>query len=111
MADIAKLSKPEKIFLAGCIKKIILGDGVTNLEENEELNAIIEQDFSDFDKRLVEFEDKVKEEEDFLAMAATVKGKASRTVILNVIHDLSMHGGFVKKSEDGLLEELKEAWK
>lgn len=110
MADIAKLTKAEKIFLAGCIKKIILGDGVTNKEENEELNLIIDTDFNDFDARLAEFENKIAEEEDFIKMATGIKGKPARTVILNVIQDLAMHGGFVNQSGNGLLSELKEVW-
>ncbi len=110
MAEISKLSKQEKIFLAGCIKRIILTDGIGNTDEQEDLNQIIAKDFADFDARLVDFENKVSEHEDFLDMARSIKAKSTRDLILNVIHELSLHGAIANRSENEILADLKEVW-
>jgi hypothetical protein len=111
MAEIKSLSTREKAFLAGCIKMIILSDGIVNNDENEELNLIIAKEFEDFDERLVDFENEVKEEEDFLKMAHSVKNDGTRELILEIVHELALHGGFVNRSESSLLSKLEGVWK
>ena len=108
---VTKLSDDEKLFLAGCIKSIILADGTIESEEIDDLNKLTEElGFNDFEEKLEAFENKVHDSEMFWEMAAKIEGKEVRDIILKVMQELSLQDGFTEKVEEKLLSKLIEIW-
>jgi hypothetical protein len=109
--DINKLSMNEKIFLAGCIKSMILSDNSVDDEEEDTLNQIIANGFTDFEDRLADLEDRVKDEEGFWEMARTITDKNSRKLITDVLGSLMIREGVVTTGEHKLIATLEDIWK
>lgn len=110
MANIEKLNAHEKMFLAGCIESIMLADGVSSKEEIGGLNTIVSNDFPDFDERLAEFDNRVKDEEGFWQLAKSITDRNNQDLILQVLDELALQDGIIKNNEDKLLDKLKEIW-
>ncbi len=112
MADASKLTNQEKIFLAGSIKNMILADGIVENQELESLDLIEKKiKFDDFEECLEEFEREVKDSDSYWKMAEKISNEETKELVLEVLHELSIQDGFMKKTESNLLEELRSIWK
>jgi hypothetical protein len=110
--DIGKLSNEKKMFLAGCIRNLILADGNIMDEELEDLDRLLPNlNFYDFDERLQEFEENVHDEETFWAEAAKIDDPETQDLILNVLDELSIMDGYRGQSEKQLIRDLHTLWK
>lgn len=111
MTGIQSLANDEKIFLAGAIKTMILADGkVTETELQEIDDLLIKDGFDDFDKRLEEFENKIKNNEDFWKLAESIKSVESQGVILQHLYELSVKEGFPNLGEKRFMADLEDQW-
>ena len=105
-------SKEDKIFLAGCIKSVIISDGKVGLEELNDLQKIVkENDFEDFDERLSDFETLVENTEQFWAIAGKITNAEIRDGVLSILQELSLQEGYQNLVNEHFLHELKEFWK
>ncbi|HUX20584.1 MAG TPA: hypothetical protein VMW69_05040 [Spirochaetia bacterium] len=105
------LTKSERVFLAGCVKSVMLSDGVIEYQENVELDALIMRlEFGDFGDCLESFESSVKDEEDFWQMASTIERAEARNIIIESLREIILHGGVPSEAGEILLSRLKETW-
>lgn len=112
MPDIRRLSDQEKMFLAGCIKSMILADGQIDEEEILDLEKITtEMHFDDFEAALEDFEDQVRDEETFWAIAKQIGEPSTQGLIIKVLFELSIQEGYSATPQEKLLHELKDIWK
>ncbi len=108
---ITKLGDKEKMFLAGCIKSIILADGKIEPAEIEDLNRLTgELGFDDFEKYLEVFEKEVRDSDMFWETASKIESTDARDIILKVMYELSLQDGFTEKVERDFLDKLKTIW-
>ncbi|MBN2736586.1 MAG: TerB family tellurite resistance protein [Spirochaetales bacterium] len=111
MANIMNLSKDERIFLAGAIKSMILTDGRVTEEELQDIDDLLIKDgFDDFDERLADFEEKITNNDEFWALAASIKGAEAQGVILEHLYELSIQDGFPNLGEKRFLNDLQDQW-
>ena len=106
-----QLTKNERIFLAGCIKSMMLSNGVIENQENVELDdLIVRLKFKDFGDCLEEFESSVKDEEAFWQMASTIERPQVRSIILESLREMILHGGVPGEAGENLLARLRQSW-
>jgi hypothetical protein len=111
MKEISALTTHEKVFLAGCIKNMILADGVFDDSELNELDVLLDElDFTDYEECLMEFENGVNDSDSFWEMAETIEDQETHEMILEVLYDLSIQKGLEESTEKNLLSGLKEIW-
>jgi hypothetical protein len=111
LKEVTSLSKGERIFLAGCLKNMILADGAFDEAELNELDVVLEElEFSDYEECLTEFEDLVTDNESFWEMAETVDDRETQELILEVLFDLSIQKGIEESTEKNFLGRLKQTW-
>lgn len=111
MLDVDSLTKPERIFLAGCIESVIMIDGEFEDEELDELEALIETlNFDDYEECLEEFNDEVEDEEQFWVLAESIDKQETREIIIEVLHDLAIQSGIEDRAEENFINKLKSAW-
>jgi uncharacterized tellurite resistance protein B-like protein len=112
MAEIEKLSLDERIFLAGCIKTMIMADGNISESELSDIDDLFRMEgFEDFDECLEEFEKQVISYEDFWELAAEITSSRSRDIILKHLDEVSIQDGFPDMAEKKFLNQLIECWK
>ena len=110
--DIENLSNEAKMFLAGCIRNLILADGNIMEEELEDLEKLLpDLNFYDFDERLQEFEDTVHDEETFWDEAAKIDDPEVQDLVLSILDELSVMDGYRGQSEKQLISDLHNFWK
>ena len=108
--SVSALSKDERIFLAGCMKSMILADGSVAPTEVEELDRLIKRlEFGDFEKSLEDFDAQIKDTETFWEKAETISSNA-RALILSVLEELALFEGIPQPVERALLDQLRDAW-
>lgn len=108
---LTQLNRHERVFLAGCIKSMLMSDGTIEEQENADLDdQIARLRFADFDDCLAEFEATVKDEEGFWEQAKAIEREEVRDLILEALRELMVHGGVPGRSGEHLLEPLKEIW-
>ena len=91
MTELGGLNHRGKVFLAGCIRAIILAEGTLQSSELDDLDKIYRRlGFHDYEACLEEFEGAIKGEEAFLKEAAEVTSPAAQDVILQVAYELSL---------------------
>jgi hypothetical protein len=111
MKEISSLKTHEKVFLAGCIKNMIMADGTFGDPELNELDVLLDElDFTDYAECLEEFENGVADSDSFWEMAETVEDRETQEMILEVLYDLSIQKGLEESAEKNLLSSLKEIW-
>jgi hypothetical protein len=111
MSDLEKLSHDEKVFLAGCVKSLILSDGSISETELSDLDELAEiEGFYDFDECLAEFEEEVKNNDDFFNRAKEITSRATRELILKYLDEISLQNGFPAREERIFLDELVKIW-
>lgn len=112
MADLSKLDKTAKIFLAGCMKTMMMADGNISQSELKDIDKLYTQEhFTDFEECLEEFENIVNEEKDFWKMAGTITDQAIRDEILGHIYEVSLEDGIASDSETKFYKKLEDFWK
>ncbi len=108
---LTKLNRRERVFLAGCIKSMVMSNGAIEDQENADLDdQIARLKFADFDDCLAEFEATVKDEEGFWDQAKTIEREEVRDIILESLQELMVHGGVPGRSGEHLLEPLRRIW-
>ena len=114
MIGIDELYWDEKVFLAGCLKGLILIDGVIDDEEIAGIDAIREEDrFDDLDEALESYETEARESESENVLwrkAAGVTRPEAREVILSRLRYIALRDGFTKDAEERFLSKLREIW-
>ena len=111
MADLSILDQNAKMFLAGCMKTMMMADGKISQSELKDIdNLYTEEHFTDFEERLGEFEEKVKDEDAFWQMAGTIKEQDARDIILGHIYDVSLEDGMPSAGEKKFYTQLEEFW-
>jgi hypothetical protein len=111
MKQISALSNSEKVFLAGCIKNMILANGTFDDAELNELDLVLEEiEFTDYGDRLTEFEDEIHDNESFWEMAETIEDEETQEMILEILYDLSIQKGLEESTEKSFLDQLKTVW-
>ena len=108
---VSPLTNQEKIFLAGCIKSMLLSDGIIDEQEISELDVLINHlHFGDFDQRLEEFEASAKDEDGFWEMAKHIERPETREIILRSLREIMLRTGVPNESEEHLIKRLERAW-
>ncbi len=111
MADVTSLSREERVFLAGCIRSVIMADGSIEDGELEDMNAILKKlKFKDYEECLVEFEEKVEDEDSFYEYAGKIKDDKAREIILGVIYELGLHEGLPDSEGSRIFNNLNKIW-
>jgi len=111
MSDINNLGRNEKVFLAGCIKTLLLADGNISQAEIDDINKLYDvEHFNDFEDCLTEFESKIKEEEDFWDFAKEITNSYTQDIILGQLFSISIDDGVQTTSETHIINKLKSVW-
>lgn len=111
MDNIEKLSHEEKIFLAGCIKTMILADGnITSSELSDIDDMYNKEGFDDFDECLQKYEDKIKSNEVFWNLAEKITSIESQEIILEALDEIALEGGFADPAEKIFYNKLVKFW-
>ena len=111
MHDVGKLTKEERVFLAGCIRAVTMADGSIEEGELEDIDSILKKlKFRDYEECLVEFEENIKDEESFYEYARRIKNKDARDIILKTIYELSLQDGLPEESEENIFNRLNRIW-
>ena len=106
-----KLTKAERVFLAGCIKSMLLADGSIEPQEIAELDVLTKKlDFADFDECLSELEASVSDDEAFWAMATRIARPSARAVILQALDAVLLHEGIPTEPPRHFIDQLKRTW-
>jgi len=112
MSDIGDLNEQEKIFLAGAIKVLILGEGEAGAPTLDDLDRIVEGlGFDDFDEHLERFEKIVVHDEDFEFLASNIFHGPAKTLITRVLWDLALQKGFASPEDEELIKNIRRWWK
>ena len=111
MLDVRKLERKERVFLAGCIKSMILADGRIEDEELLDVDKIVRTyHFDDYESSLLEFEHEVDREEDFESYARDIQRPEARDIILDVLNEVSVQDGYRDRDQDDLMGEIEKLW-
>jgi len=112
MSDVAELNEQEKVFLAGAIKVLILGEGEAGQPALDDLDRIVEGlGFGDFDEHLERFEKVVVTDEDFEFLARNLFHAPAKTLITRVLWDLALQKGFASPEDEELIQKIRRWWK
>jgi hypothetical protein len=113
MTDLKTMSHEEKVFLAGCIKTVIMAHGDIEAPELEDLERIYRRlDFHDYEQCLSEFEREIPDREAFYAAAKKIDNPAAQDVILSVAYELSMQSGIPDgPQQENIVENLSKLWR
>ena len=111
MLNTEKLSHEEKVFLAGCIKTMILADGNITSDELSEIDEMYSKEgFDDFDACLKEYEDTIKSNDDFWNCAKKITSAKSQEIILLALDEIALEGGFADPAEKKFYNKLAIFW-
>lgn len=111
MSDISKLEHTEKVFLAGCIKTMLLADGNISQAEIDDINKLYDvEHFEDFEDCLTEFENNVNDEEAFLNSAKKITNPDTQDIIIGQLFSISIDDGVQSTQEAHVIKKLKSLW-
>ncbi len=111
METVQGLNQTERMFLAGCMKNLILYDGTIETNEIEGLDDVIDAlRFTDFDERLNKFEEQTSTWEEFWEEAAQIKSQESRQFILDVLEEMAVKDALYERAERKLIDDLRAHW-
>ncbi len=112
MSELEKLKHDARVLLAGCIRAMILAGGPFQRSELDDLDRIYRRlGFHDYGACLEEFENKIKDEDDFLREAGRIRSTAAQDVILEVMYELSLQNGAPDSSQENVEQRLRAVWK
>ncbi len=111
MPELSRLSHDEKVFLAGCIRAVMLADGSLQDAELRDLDRIYRKlDFHDYEECLDEFEEKAEDEDAFLKEAAKITSPAAQDLILKTVYELTVQNGAPEDAQEGIFMKLTRLW-
>jgi len=111
MSELKKLSREEKVLLAGSIRAVTVAGGITEDAELRDLDRIYRNlDFEDYEECLDEFEKEYPDEDSFLKAAARVTNPAAQDLILKIVYDLSIQNGAPDDAQEGIFMTLSRLW-
>jgi hypothetical protein len=111
MPELAYLSHEERVFLAGCIRAVILAAGSFQESELKDLDKIYQKlDFLDYEKCLDEFEEKYPDESSFQSAAQGITRPAAQDLILTTVYDLTIQNGAPEDAQEGIFMRLTKLW-
>lgn len=111
MDTVQGLNQNERMFLAGCMKNLILVDGSIETNEIEGLDDVIDAlRFTDFDERLGRFEEQTRTWERFWEEASQIESKESREFILAVLEEMAVKDALYERAERKLIDDLRAHW-
>jgi len=99
------------MFLAGCMKNLILTDGSIETNEIEGLDDVIDAlRFTDFDERLNKFEEQTHTWEEFWEEAAQIDSEETRSFIIAVLEEMAVKDALYQRAERKLIDDLRAHW-
>lgn len=111
MDTVQGLNQHEKMFLAGCMKNLILIDGSIETNEIEGLDDVIDAlRFTDFDERLNKFEEQTRTWEQFWDEASQIDSRETRQFILAVLEEMAVKDALSERAERKLIDDLRKHW-
>jgi hypothetical protein len=111
MTELSRLSHEEKVFLAGCIRAVVLADGAMNDAELTDVGKISQRlDFTDYEQCLDEYEEMDLDEEGFLREAGKITRPETQDLILNTVYELTMQNGAPSDEQEGVFKTLSGLW-
>ncbi len=111
METVQALNQHERMFLAGCMKNLILTDGSIETNEIEGLDNVIDAlRFTDFDEQLTKFEEQTNTWEEFWEEASQVESKETRSFIIAVLEDMAVKDALSQRAERKLIDDLRTHW-
>jgi len=111
METVQALNQHERMFLAGCMKNLILTDGSIETNEIEGLDDVIDAlRFTDFDERLNKFEEQTHTWEEFWEEASHVDSEETRTFIIAVLEEMAVKDALYQRAERKLIDDLRAHW-
>jgi uncharacterized tellurite resistance protein B-like protein len=111
MSSIKRLNEEEKMFIAGCIKQLIMVDGNFEEEELLDLDRITgDLQFDEYEASLEAFEEQIVDEESFWEVADHITDTSTQELIITVLYELAIQDGIIEDEEETLIQRLKEHW-
>ncbi len=111
MPELAHLSHEERVFLAGCIRAVILAAGSFQESELKDLDKIYRKlDFHDYEQCLDEFEEKYPDASSFEKAAAGIRRSTAQDLILKTVYDLTIQNGAPEDAQEGIFMKLSRLW-
>ena len=111
VADVERLSHAEKVFLAGCVKSMILSNSQIDESQIEDMERLFGSlGLPNYEEYLTEFEDSVSGWEDFFSRAEQITRPEARKVILESTYEVLIQDGLLDESEEGLFRKLSALW-
>jgi hypothetical protein len=111
MTELSQMDRAERVFLAGCIRAVMLADGNIQEAELDDLDKIYKRlGFHDYEECLDEFEKKAPDETGFMAEAAAVRNPAAQDLILKTIYELTVQNGPPEHAEQAIFMKLSRLW-
>ncbi len=112
MPELSHLSHDERVFLAGCIRTIMLADGGVEDAEVKDLDRIYNSlHFDDYEQCLDEFEEIAPDEGAFLERAAAIRNPEAQDLILKTVYELTVQNGAPSDDQEGIFLKLSKLWK
>jgi len=112
LSEVQELNEQEKIFLAGSIKALIMGEGEPDPRTLDDLDRIVKGlGFDDFDEHLERFEKAVVTDDDFEFLARNLFHPGAKTLITRVLWDLALQKGFASPEDEDLIRKIRGWWK
>ncbi len=111
MIGVEHLSHKEKVFLAGCIRAVILSDGAfedAELKDLDRLEGVLR--FDDFEECLDEFEQNIPDQDGFMKEAAAIQNPETQDLILKTVYELSVQNGASEAALEGVFTKLRKLW-
>jgi hypothetical protein len=112
MTGVKGLSHEEKVFLAGCIRGMILEDGAVETTELDDLDSLFARlGFTDYEASLEEYEARNLEEDGFMAAARGIVNPAAQQLILDALYELLLRKSTPADLRQGIFGRLAGLWK
>jgi hypothetical protein len=112
MPELSHLSHDERVFLAGCIRTIMLADGGIEDAELKDLDRIRGRlGFDDYEECLDEFEAMAPDEGSFLKRAAAIRSLEAQDLILKTVYELTVQNGAPTDDQESIFLKLSRIWK
>ena len=111
MQELHKLSRQERVFLAGAVKALMLADGKIEEAELEDLDQIVAKlKFDDFDSCLEQYEQEARREDGFRVLAENIFHEETRRLILSLLWELALQRGAAQPDEVAVIKTLQSWW-
>ncbi len=111
MENVNLMEQKEKIFFAGCLKSLLLSDGmIENTDINDLFNLTEKLQFNAFETYLESYEDMVKTTETFWEMAENITNNDVQDIIITSLHDMQLKEHIPDYQRGKLVGKLEYLW-